>query len=350
MKILKEIIEGYPTVRITDDKYCYTYGYYSNNSWVDDDRIILNRHLKGEDAKGQYVLIDLENETEEILPIGDNIFTVYTESVVHNDRFYYIKNKTELMCYNVNTREIEKICDVLDGFHFPHITADGKYINFAYYTPEGMGECYVVDVENKTCEKVFEKIFNKPFITANHMMICPTDKDKIFFAHEGDTFYISNRLWLYEKERGLHCVAKQNLDENGNLADCFGHECWAADGKGLYFVKYNCSPKGPSGISYVDLEGNQQNAIYGKYPYWHVSCAPDGRLLGADCMSGEKSFVCVIDTKTNDEIIIAKVGFNWNHPNHPHPSFSPNTKKIAYHELCGDKLTVCFAEVKDIVG
>lgn len=349
MNIIKEMVEGYPTIRVTDDEYSYTYGYYSNNSWVDDNRIILNRHLWGKDSEGQYVLIDLENETEEVLELGNNIFTLYTESVVHKEKFYYIKNKTELMCYDVNLKSSEKICDVLDGFHFPHITADGKYINFAYYTKDGMGECYVVDVENKTYKKAFEKIFNKPFITANHMMICPTDKDKIFFAHEGDTFYISNRLWVYEKGKGMRCVAKQRLDENGNIADCFGHECWSADGNGLYFVKYDCSPLGPMGISYTDLDGNTNVGLFGKYPYWHVSCAKNGRFLAADCMSGEKSFVCVIDTKTNEEILIAKVGYNWSHPNHPHPNFSPNTKRIAYHDLLDERLTVCFTNVKNIV-
>ena len=351
MKIIKEIIEGYPTIRVTDDEYSYTYCYYSNNSWVDDNRIILNKHIKGRDVDGKYVLIDLEKETEEELDLGDSLSCSYTESVVYGEKFYYVKNKTEFMCYNVDTKEIKKICDVLEGCHFPHMTADGKYVNFAYYGEEDkeLGKCFVVDIQKGTCEKVFEKKFNKPFVHANHMMICPTDKDKVFFAHEGDTFYISNRLWLYEKDKGLRSIAKQRLGENGYLIDCFGHESWAADGKGLYFVKYDCSPEPPKGICYVDLEGNQRNAIYGKYPYWHVCAAPDGRLLAADCQSGERSIVAVIDTKTGDEIKIAEVGFAAQHPAHPHPSFSPNAKTIAYHDLLDDKLTVCFANIKDII-
>ena len=351
MKIIRKITEGNNTIQITDDNYSYTYGYYSNNSWVDDDRIILNKHNLGDDLHGKYVLIDLINETEEELQLGDNVFTGYTESIAHGEKFYYLQNKSELMCYNVNTKEINKICDVPAGCHFPHMTADGRYINYAYYTDDAvpMGECYVVDVVEKTVEKAFEKNFDKPFIEANHMMVCPTDKDKIFFAHEGDTFYISNRLWLYEKGKGLRCIAKQRLGENGYLIDCFGHECWAADGKGLYFVKYNCSPEPPKGICYVDLEGNQQNAIYGKYPYWHVCAAPNGRFLAADCQSGERSIVAVIDTKTDKEIKIAEVGFAPPHPSHPHPSFSPNTKTIAYHDLVDEKLTVCFVKVDDII-
>ena len=60
-------------LRISDPCYHYTFGYYSNNSWVDDHRIVLCRFL-AKDPKNetdrydnQLVLVDLVKRTEEVL-------------------------------------------------------------------------------------------------------------------------------------------------------------------------------------------------------------------------------------------------------------------------------------------
>ena len=155
---------------------------------------------------------------------------------------------------------------------------------------------------------------------------------------------------MYETGKGMKCIAKQYLDSEQNLGDCFGHECWTHDGQGLYFVKYSCSPAGPKGICYVNADGTgQKNAIYGKHPYWHVCASSGGRFLAADTQSGEKSWVCLIDTETGNEIVVAKAGFAAQHPAHPHPCFNPDSTRICYHDLTGDRLTVCFAEITGII-
>lgn len=353
MKIIKEVSEGYPIVRITDSQYSYTYGYYSNNSWIDQNRIVLKKIPNDIKLPSKLVVADLERETEEELLSGKEADFYFTDYVVYGEKIY-CPESDKLICLNVNTKEKHEICSIPKGFTFPHITNDGKYINFAVYTKENniitLSECYIVDTKSGSCEKVFEKKFSKPFTDASHIMICPTDKDKIFFSHEGDTFYISNRLWMYEKGKGMKCIAKQHLDEEQNLADCFGHECWTYDGKGLYFVKYSCSPKGPKGICYVNADGTgQKNAIYGKYPYWHVCTSSGGRFLAADTQSGERSWVCLIDTETGNEIVLAKAGFAAQHPAHPHPCFNTDSTRICYHDLTGDKLTVCIAQISDII-
>ncbi len=88
----------------------------------------------------------------------------------------------------------------------------------------------------------YERNFKKPFNDVAHLMVCPENHELMFFCHEGETFYISNRLWLYDMGTGKEWnIAKQTLDRDGNLGDCFGHEMWTPDGKGLYFVKYDCS-------------------------------------------------------------------------------------------------------------
>ena len=147
----------------------------------------------------------------------------------------------------------------------------------------------------------------------------------------------------------MKCIAEQRLDTDGNLGDCFGHECWAPDGKGLYFVKYNCSPVGPRGISYVNADGTgQRTAIYGKYPYWHVCASPDGRFLASDTQSGSYSGVCLIDTYSGNEKMFYKAKSNWTHPTHPHPSFNLSGSKVMFHHIIDDKNCISIANVKDI--
>ena len=66
-------------LRISDPEYHYSFGYYSNNSWVDDHRIVLARFKAADPAKIamhsesvnatqiQLVLVDIEAKTEKIL-------------------------------------------------------------------------------------------------------------------------------------------------------------------------------------------------------------------------------------------------------------------------------------------
>ncbi len=339
MNLIKEINNTIEIIRIYDSNYHYSCGYYSNNIWVDENRFILSRSKKIEFNEGcELALIDILNGTEKILVDKCNGFIDY---VVYNQILYYVSGEI-LYSLNIENSEFKEICRC-PNMHFPHITNDGRYLNWEI---SPYCKCFKLDLKTGEMEQSFEKSFAPPFQYSDHMMICPTDPDKIFFAHEGDTFYVSNRLWLYEKDKGLRCIAKQNLTENGDLGDCFGHECWSPDGKGLYFVKYKCSPIPPRGICYVDLKGNQSNAIYSKYPYWHVSCSPCGRYLAADTQSGEYSGVCLIDKITNEEKMLIKANSNWQHPCHPHPSFSPKSKKLCFHDLYKDQITVGVINIK----
>lgn len=167
-------------------------------------------------------------------------------------------------------------------------------------------------------------------------MICPTNPDRIFFAHEGITFYVSNRLWVYDaREDRAWNIAKQNIDEDRSPGDCFGHEAWAPDSKGMHFVKYPCSPKEPRGVSYVDIETGRIDVLYSKYNYWHACPSRDARFITADTTDNGTtcSEVVVIDRSDDTETIIDTPEISWNHHCHPHPQMSPNNSKAVYTAL-----------------
>ena len=179
-------------------------------------------------------------------------------------------------------------------------------------------------------------------------MICPTDKNLYFFSHEGDTRYISDRLWLWSTHLGkAQNIAAQRCDKDGKPLDCYGHEVWSPDGNGLYFVKYReSSDKG--GICYYDVKENTTELLYSGYDYWHVGASSDGRYLTADTRGENgKSKIILIDVTTGRETEIESVKSSFKHPCHPHPIISSDGTVMTYHVLSdSNKTAVRFAFIQ----
>ncbi len=334
-------------LRIHQEGHIYTFGYYSTNVWMDDNKLILKKAKTNKaDEKifeSEFVLIDINEKTEKVLhkqiyKEGRTILP-YTDFTVFDKNLYFSDDDNVLWSLNIDT--LEKKAIFKDDYRYLlfHITKDGRYINWQSQRENKLDTCMRLDLHNNEVIKAFEKQFAPPFICADHMMICPTNPELFFFAHEGDTQYITNRLWIAEIGKEPYNIAKQRLDENGNLIDCFGHESWSADGKGIYFVKYACSPEPPRGIGYVDLETKEHQILYSKYNYWHVNASHNGKYLAADLLPEikyenglEKSAVCLIDMENNTETIIADV-HSMKHPAHPHPQFNPSCARICFHDV-----------------
>ncbi|MBQ4573918.1 MAG: hypothetical protein IJA85_01850 [Clostridia bacterium] len=333
-KIEDDSRNGTDFIYVTSEKYHYSFGYYSNNPWVNSDVIIMSRGKEAKDFHNcELVAVDMKNRAVYELGIVVNDFS---EFVVWHELLYYIKGST-LSVFNLKTGEKRELLTYNGGIGFPHMTNDGRYMNFAS-TVDGKCTGVIYDIEKNETKIILQKNFSAPFNVANHMMISPINPNMMFFSHEGTTQYISNRLWMAEMGKEPYCIVKQNLTENYDLGDCVGHECWSFDGKGLWYVKYSLSPTPPRGICYIDLaaKDNSVQVLYSKYPYWHVSCSPDGRYVGADTQSGSYSGVCLIDRTTGEESMLVKARTNWVHPCHPHPCFSPASDKLAFHDMSID--------------
>ena len=331
---------------IYDDKYHYTAGYYTTNSWIDNDTVVLARSENAlmneeDEANIQIVLVSLNDGAVTLL--CDDLHAMCY--LVHGKKVYY-----------TNRREL-KVIDTENGWTnvlythqgeemivHPAITNDGDAVCVYAYktdTPEDENQSIFLTIDTKTGQVLnsFTKEFAPPFCHADHGMLCPVDKDIMFFAHEGNTRYISNRLWLHNAKTGeFKNIAKQKLDADGNLGDCFGHEMWAPDGRGLYFSKYAVSPQKPTGICYVDIETGEAELLYTGYTYWHTGVSPDGKFIVADTWfpSEDISEIVVVNIATSEEILVDKVNITGKHPCHPHPQMSPDGKKIIYTALCNN--------------
>ena len=354
MRIMEIIKDSKKLKIIEDNKNQYAFLYFTVNNWIDSEKLVVLKNGKRTDTEEAFygasdlVLIDIKNETETLL-VNHFQFGGIVWYLLHKNLLFFITDKNVLWVKNLDTDDVDQIYRSLDNQRITgiSITNDGRYLGFFSYPkdPLDSSKFYRLDLSNRNLEVLFEKRFEQPFNIANHFMICPTDKDKVFFSHEGNTFYVSNRMWLWENGKGMRNITRQRLDDDSNLGDCFGHECWEQNGKGLYFVKYSCSPIPPRGICYVDTKGNQTDVLYGKYPYWHVSTSPDGRFLGSDTQSHSYSGVVLIDTAKNEEHLLFRADTTWSHPCHPHPMFSPDSKKLCFNTLYQDKITVAIFDI-----
>ena len=317
---------------IFSNVYHYSYGYPTENKWIDNETVILARSKsycisKKLDRESENELVTANVKTGAVYPLCTGV-TEWLDYLAYRDDVYYVKNDT-LYRINAKTKEDNALTHLF-GAGFPHITNDGKYISLfnSDLTPTRF---YRYSVTDRRLEPIFERAFPTPHAVANHGMISPTDKDTIFFAHEGDTRFIADRLNLYNvKTKSEKNLAYQRFSD-GMALDCFGHESWARDGSGLYFVKFSESID-QSGICFCGINDTKCKVLFSKYDYWHVSVSPCGKYLAADTRgkNGESGIV-LIDILKGKEHLIDSVPVTFRHPCHPHPAFSPHSDKLLYH-------------------
>jgi len=315
-------------------KYNYEAGYYTFNKWVDNRRLVLGKWE--DEASRTYVLHEIESGKERVLCENSGFPSV------NGGRYYYTKGPS-LFVGDIDTGIAKEVWRHDEGLplSYSQVTNDGRYIGTRATLPDGTAVLLVCDTHTGDCREIYRKRFREPFPSANHVMICPTNPNLLFFAHEGNTEYITNRLWVADGRDGsARCIAKQSLTPDGDLADCFGHEMWAPDGKGMYFVKYPVSLTAPKGICYVDLRTSEITLVASGFRYWHVGVSADGKKLVADThpdwdtlSPGDDCEVVCVDLERGAETLVARAASTWKHPCHPHPQFSPDTDQICFTTL-----------------
>ena len=308
--------------------------YITANGWADEHRIIASAHKNLNTMECSLMLIDIENgETECVAEKAKwPCFCVKNELLYHTyeNRIYRTDLKTRIaeMIYE-NTGEAP-----FEGP--PGITSDGKYISLQHQDKVDNTAIDLFSTEEKQLKTVYQSSFFSPFAKATHSMVNPSNPSEVFFCHEGDCRYITNRMWIYRGEKNTaENFYKQRLDRNGANGDCCGHEMWAENGKDMFFVKYPASTIKPKGIFRINVSSGLSEHIAGKYPYWHVGVYKNGGILAGDTME-ENGDIHVVLICNGQEKIIAKAKTTWSHPAHPHPVFSPSGRRLYYTTIDGN--------------
>jgi hypothetical protein len=352
-------ITGLPILAIGCQGRDTAHHYMTAMTWLSDSRhLIVHTDIDQEEWTGSVVRFDMETGDAQVLEGG----LTWGRGVVSCDDILYLFDKNELYAINAWSGERRTVCMLKEQCYFQgplSITNDGRMLG-VYWKEQHQGiqsteaapletswVIGTVNTESGEVREVARPMFEEPYPVANHSMINPVDPELLFYCHEGTTEYIPDRLWIIDTRTGeTRNIFPQKKDESGQHVEYVGHEIWAFDGSGLYFVKYPHSPDQPTGVFFVDKQGEWHEFVNGDYKYWHVGISPDGRYAIADTQEPGISKIVLIDTATKQSKLLCELPCRGIHPGHPHPSFSPDSSKITF--TFSDEQDVLWVGIIDI--
>ncbi len=195
----------------------------------------------------------------------------------------------------------------------------------------GMGGCAnlaVIDTASGQCEVILQRD------TIAHLMFCPDDNNLLYYAGP-----LKDRVWVI------------NRDGSGNRrlyqrepGEWITHEVWLPDRRELAFVDW------PRGIRAINVDSGAERRV-ASFNAWHAICNRDGSMMVADTNFpdigiqlfnprdgiGEPLTLCHPNASNQ--------GAHWDGPfpyedgpikvnapqhTHPHPSFSPDSRRVVF--------------------
>ncbi|WP_409342641.1 TolB family protein [Paenibacillus sp. MBLB4367] len=342
-------VTGLPILAVGLEGTDTAHHYMTAMTWLSDSRhLIVHAGIDREKLTGSVVRFDTETGDAQVLEEG----FAWGRGVVSCDDVLYLFDRNELYAIDAWSGERRTVCRlkehcVIEG---PlSITNDGRTLGVywselnheaalegspASEAAAAAGKCWVigtVDTASGEVREAIRPLFAEPYPVANHAMVSPVDPEMVFYCHEGATEHIPDRLWVIDTRTGeTRNIFPQKRDESGRHVEYVGHEIWSFDGSGLYFVKYAHSPDQPAGVYFADKWGERHEFVNGDYRYWHVGISPDGRYAAADTQEPGKSKIVLIDTATKRSELLCELPCRGVHPGHPHPSFSPDSRKVTF--------------------
>lgn len=306
------------------------HNYFTVMSWMSDSRQIVLCTEINEQKTGVYVRVDTDTGASEVIRgrMG------WGRALVSSDDKLYCYDGPHIYEHDLVTGESRTVCSLEPDsvVYGPlSITNDGTVMGIYWRK----GEQWIIGtVETATgcVTEAVKPLFAEPYPIANHAMVNPENRHLVFFAHEGRTEHVPDRIYMVDTLSGeTRNAFRQKRKETGELIEYVGHEMWAADGESLYFVKYPHSPLKPTGIYRVHKQGGDAEWINGDFPYWHVSLSPDGRWAVSDTIERtDTSKIVLINLADRTSRLLCELPMWREHPGHPHPSFSPDSQKVCF--------------------
>lgn len=335
--------------------------YPTAQSWgTDNETLVLNTNI---DGAGSCDLVAYNVRTGETCSIGRSSY--YASTVSSQNEVLYTSGDAAY-AVRLDTLDRRLLAHNPDGRVFygvPSVSGDGSVMT-AYWknAPDNLPRSVcTIDTATGSLRQVVtpayvNAAFAPPQNYIDHPLINPTDTNVLFYCR-GSEEKVDMRMWTLDIHAGVHRNAYvQAKQPDGSVGEYVGHEMWSPDGERLYFVKYEGSPMGQSGIMYVDKCGENAELLNGEYPYLHLSVSPDNRWIVADTkyeyVDGARySNVVCVNVDTGDAVLLARVRVGESHPGHAHPSFSQDGEKVAFTfaDAVG-KLWVGVMDVSDITG
>ena len=263
----------------------------------------------------------------------------------HDGRYVYFTAGTGGYRVHTETQREEQLVDlgdlgeillresgmVADAMGTTALSFDDRYWALRFSIGES-AHLAVIDTDNGDCDVILKRD------TIAHLMFCPDDNNLLYYAGP-----LKDRVWVINRDGSENRRLYQRA-----AGEWITHEVWLPGTRELAFVDW------PRGIRAINVDSGAERRV-ASFNAWHAIGNRDGSLMVADTNFpdigiqlfnprngiGEPLTLCYAGASNE--------GAHWGGPfpyeagpikvyapqhTHPHPSFSPDSRRVVYTSDC----------------
>lgn len=365
---------GAEVTRLTPtDTVCHRNYFYQKCFTNDGAKLLFAAEF---DNNRNYYLLDIQKKQAVQLTegAGDNTFGGFLSQ---DDRYlYYVKNERQLRRVELATLEETTVYQVADDWvgygtwvaNSACTSLVGIEIARSDWTPLTDWEvfrtfftsnphCRLIRVDLGTGEA---RVVHENTIWLGHPIYRPYHNHTVAFCHEGPHDMVDARMWLVDEDgSNVRKVREQKPGESCT------HEFWVPDGSAMIYVIY---PKGQQArqIWRFDPDTETNEMLMEMPACSHLMSNEDGTMLVGDGSGTpvdvkdtqgytieNDPWLYVFDVKRQQTARLAAHNSSWRvldgdrQVTHPHPSFTPDNRKVLFSSDFEGKPAVYLATLPD---
>ncbi len=191
-----------------------------------------------------------------------------------------------------------------------------------------------------------------------HPQYRPFDDNTVAYCHEGPHDLIDARMWFIDEDGTNRRCGKEHAE-----GESCTHEFWVPDGSAMIYVSYlHDSPE--RWICSLDPVSLQNRVLTKMPPCSHLMSNHDGTLIVGDgCGTAASAsnetptgdpYLHLFDLKAGTQRPIARHDTSWRvykanrQVTHPHPSFTPDQKRVLYSSDCDGEPALFLADLPNV--
>ncbi|MNH88464.1 Oligogalacturonate lyase [compost metagenome] len=280
-------------------------------------------------------------ETRELVQLTDrDNLSPWSVHPSHDGHYVYFTAGSEGWRLHMKTLEEELLLDLNQGslrtegmvaaaMGTTALSRNDRWWAFRY-SQGGMAHLAIFDTDTKQLDTILSRD------DISHLQFCPDDPELLFYAGP-----LTDRVWAITRDGRHH---RRLYQRNPASKEWITHESWIPGTRELAFIDW------PHGIRCVHADSGAVRTVT-SLPAWHAICNRAGNLMVADTNFpdiglhlfnprdgiGTATALCYPEASS--------LGEHWDGPfpydngpvtvyapqhTHPHPSFSPDSRKIIY--------------------